>query len=164
MHFIDITYEHPEYETEAPEAVVLERLEQILGELEEGPCEFSVSFVSDQSIQELNAQYRGKDEPTDILSFVQEDDVEDFAWPEIQFPAEDGLPEEVSVLGDIVISLDTLKRNAQSFSVKADEELFRLLIHGLLHLLGEDHGTNDMTEPMLIKQEAILSKLGGSQH
>ena len=63
------------------------------------------------------------------------------------------------VLGDILICPEVLKRNAASFNVPEEEELRRLLIHGVLHLSGENHSTNDPTEPMLVHQERILSKL-----
>ena len=59
----------------------------------------------------------------------------------------------------MVICPDVLKRNAKTFEVSENEELRRLLIHGVLHLSGENHQTNDMSEPMLIKQEKILSDL-----
>lgn len=162
-YYIDVAYEQDEYEQSAGQALVIERLEQVLTMLEQPGCEFSVSFVSDASMQELNRTYRGKDEPTDILSFVQEDDVEDFTWPEVVFEETGSLPQEIQVLGDMVISLDALKRNALSFSVEPDEELHRLLIHGLLHLLGEDHATNDPDEPMLVKQEQLLQQVRGSK-
>jgi probable rRNA maturation factor len=81
----------------------------------------------------------------------------------VQFEGEESLPVEVEVLGDMVISLDTLKRNALSFSVEEEEELTRLLIHGLLHLLGEDHESNEVQEPMLVKQEQLLHQVRGSK-
>ena len=68
---------------------------------------------------------------------------------------------EERYLGDLAISLDTLKRNAQSFSVEIEEELLRLLIHGTLHLLGFDHETNESDEPMLVRQEELLVQLRG---
>lgn len=162
-YYIDVSYEDVQYAEQAPSQMVVEHLEKVLTMLGQPSCECSVSFVSDDTIQDLNRTYRDKDEPTDILSFVQEEDVEDFSWPEVQVGLIDGPPEEIRVLGDMVISLDTLKRNALSFSVEPDEELFRLLIHGLLHLLGEDHSSNDADEPMLIKQEKLLHQLRGSK-
>jgi probable rRNA maturation factor len=160
---IDISYEDERFRELAPEDLVLSRLQKILAELGKESCEFSVSFVSDDSIQELNKTYRGKDEPTDILSFVQMDDVQDFDWPDLEYEEAEEGEDGNTILGDIVISLDTLQRNAQSFTVSPDEELFRLLIHGILHLLGGDHETNDESEPMLIQQEEILSRLGGKK-
>jgi len=162
-YYIDVSYEDEQYAKQAPSQMVVEHLEKVFALLGQPSCECSVSFVSDDTIQDLNRTYRDKDEPTDILSFVQEEDVEDFSWPEVQVGLIDGPPEEIRVLGDMVISLDALKRNALSFSVEPDEELFRLLIHGLLHLLGEDHSSNDADEPMLIKQEELLHQLRGSK-
>ena len=161
---VDITYEDESYQEIAPESLVEKRVFAVLETLDVEPCELSLSFVSDTAMQDLNRTYRDKDESTDILSFVQDDDVEDFCWPELSFAGDSAPPVELRVLGDMVISIDTLKRNAQSFSVDVDEELFRLLIHGLLHLLGFDHASNDATEPMLVQQEQILMKLGGTQH
>jgi len=160
---VDITYEDESYQEIAPESLVEQRVFTVLETLDVEPCELSLSFVSDTAMQELNRTYRDKDESTDILSFVQDDDVEDFCWPELSFSGDSAPPVELRVLGDMVISIDTLKRNAQSFSVGVDEELFRLLIHGLLHLLGFDHASNDATEPMLVQQEQLLMKLGGKQ-
>jgi probable rRNA maturation factor len=62
--------------------------------------------------------------------------------------------------GDIVISLDALRENAGFFKVSEDEELRRLIIHGILHLAGNDHASNDPGEPMLVKQENILETIG----
>ncbi len=160
---VDILYEQVSYQEIAQESLVEKRVIAVLEALDVEPCELSLSFVSDSHMQELNRTYRDKDESTDILSFVQDDDVEDFCWPELSFAGDSAPPVEVRVLGDMVISIDTLKRNAQSFNVGVDEELFRLLIHGLLHLLGFDHASNDATEPMLVQQEQLLMKLGGNK-
>ncbi|NBK24255.1 MAG: rRNA maturation RNase YbeY [Spirochaetia bacterium] len=160
---VDISYEDVSYQDAAPEDLVENRVFSVLEALVVEPCELSVSFVGDDHMQELNMAYRGKDESTDILSFVQDDDVEDFCWPELSFAGDSAPPVALRLLGDMVISIDTLKRNAQSFSVEVDEELFRLLIHGLLHLLGYDHASNDATEPMLVLQEQLLIKLGGDK-
>ena len=107
--------------------------------------EVSVLFCTNKYIKTLNAQYRGKDEATDILSFPQ-----GAGGPGGQFLA-----------GDLVISLDALEENASFFKVSADEELRRLLIHGILHLYGYDHATNSKGEPMLKFQEEILAGAGG---
>ena len=113
--------------------------------------DFSVTFVSDEEIQALNREYRNIDSATDILTFRLADSDDDFpVFSE----------EENAELGDIFISLDSCKRNAEEFGVDWKDELRRLLLHGLMHLLGWDHSTNDFsTEPMLIEQEKILSQL-----
>lgn len=111
--------------------------------------EFSVHFITDEEIQALNRDYRGKDEPTDILTFRILDGEE--------FPS---FPGEEKELGDMFISMDAMRRNAAEFSVSPDEELFRLLLHGILHLEGYDHQTNDFSsEPMLMRQEEIIRKI-----
>ncbi|HQB54701.1 MAG TPA: rRNA maturation RNase YbeY [Sphaerochaeta sp.] len=139
---IDITVEE---EIAVDAASVEETLIFTLNHLDVGPCEVSVSFVGDATIQQLNRQYRNLDEPTDVLSFPQEEG-EGFFGP-------------VRILGDIVISLDTMERNALLFDVEPSIELQRLLIHGVLHLLGRDHATNEEREEMLLLQEKILGHL-----
>ncbi|MCK5154790.1 MAG: rRNA maturation RNase YbeY, partial [Spirochaetales bacterium] len=62
-------------------------------------------------------------------------------------------------LGDIIISLDTLKRNSNYFKVNYKEEMERVLIHGILHLIGMHHETNNDDEEMIILQEKILKKI-----
>ena len=86
--------------------------------------ELSVVIVDDAAIQALNLQWRGKDAPTDVLSFSMREGEGD---------ADDPL------LGDLVISLPTAARQAAELGHPVDHELRVLLIHGLLHLLGEDH-------------------------
>ena len=105
--------------------------------------DLSVLFCNNGFIKSLNAQYRSKDEPTDILSF----------------PLGEKGPGGRFLAGDIVISLDALEENARFFKVSTDEELRRLLVHGILHLSGNDHVTNEMEEPMLKIQEEILAEL-----
>lgn len=117
--------------------------------------DFSVTFVTDDEIQELNREYRDIDAPTDILTF-RLDDAPSFP---ISFDSDmDGFDNEE--MGDIFISLDTMRRNAEEFGVKEEEELSRLLVHGILHLRGLDHKTNDFgKEDMLKEQEEVLTKL-----
>ncbi len=113
--------------------------------------EVSVTLTSDSAIQELNRRWRGKDEPTDVLSFESE--------PE---PGEDSRPRAPrgkGCYGDLVISMDTLVVNGAYFEVEPQEELQRVSVHGFLHLMGWDHGTNDPGEPMLIRQELVLTAI-----
>ena len=134
---------------ELDEAAISADLDRILDSLGE-TGDFSLHFVSDEEIRELNRDYRGKDEPTDILTFALSDGE--------AFPTFEGEERE---LGDIFISLESMRRNAAAFSVPEEEELKRLLIHGTLHLLGFDHATNDFaSEPMLIRQEEMMRSLG----
>ena len=118
--------------------------------------DFSVTFVTDSEIQELNKEYREIDAPTDILTF-RLDDTPSFP---ISFEDEDVDFLNNEEMGDIFISLDTMRRNTEEFGVREEEELSRLLLHGILHLRGLDHKTNDFEkEEMLKEQEDVLAKL-----
>ena len=111
--------------------------------------EISLTLCHDPYIKELNSLYRGKDEPTDVLSFCQNEGT--FINPS-----------DTSLLpaGDIVVSMDTLKTHAVDFNVPLEEELKRVVIHGILHLKGMKHETNDLEEKMLKHQEKLLDELG----
>jgi len=123
---------------------------KVLEEIKRDNWELSVLFCDDKTIANLNSQYRNKNEPTDILSFNLGETIN-----------EDG--KTTYLPGDIVISLDTLKENAEYFQTPQDEELRRLLIHGILHLDGMDHQTLEKDEPMLELQEKILNKLSAEK-
>jgi probable rRNA maturation factor len=122
---------------------------KILSEIGKDDWDLSLLFCGNSYIKSLNAQYRSRDEATDVLSFALGETMQD----------ENGKSRYLS--GDIVISLVTLKENARYFATEEDEELRRLLIHGILHLDGMDHQTNNETEPMLCLQEKILAKFAG---
>ncbi|MCL2879529.1 MAG: rRNA maturation RNase YbeY [Treponema sp.] len=121
---------------------------KILDEIPLDNWDVSILLCDDETIRALNAQYRGRDEATDVLSFA--------LGTEEKYP--DGSVRFLA--GDIVISLDTLRENSRYFRIAEDEELRRLLIHGILHLNGMDHETNGPDEPMIVVQEKILQKLG----
>lgn len=107
--------------------------------------QLSVMFCNNEFIRDLNHKFRNKDEATDVLSFENGETFDD-----------DG--EERFLAGDIVISLEFLQKNAEEFKVGINEELKRLLIHGILHLSGMDHATNGEDEEMLIRQERLLAE------
>jgi len=119
---------------------------KVLEEIKRDNWELSVLFCGNKTIKSLNYQYRNKDEPTDILSFNLGETMKDG-------------DRDVYLPGDIVISLETLHENAGYFKISDDEELRRLLIHGILHLDGMDHETINLSEPMLVLQEQILDSL-----
>jgi probable rRNA maturation factor len=91
-------------------------------------AELSILFVNDRRMRILNHQYRGMDKTTDVLSFPLHEEIQDARL--ISHPL---------ALGDIVINLHKAKRQAEENSCSLNEELKRLLIHGLLHLIGYDH-------------------------
>jgi len=121
---------------------------KVLNRLGRDKWDLSILLCGDRTISDLNSRYRGKAEATDVLSFNFNEGGEEPCAHRGRF-----LP------GDIVISLDMLRENAGRFNVSEDEELRRLLIHGILHLDGMDHSTNKETEPMLRFQEQILTEL-----
>jgi len=119
----------------------------VLGELGKKGWDLSILLCDDSFIRGLNRQYRGKDEATDVLSFEQGGAYRD---PELG---------ERYLAGDIVISLDSLGRNAEESGIARGEELRRLLVHGILHLDGMDHEGDGPGAPMLALQEEILARL-----
>ena len=120
----------------------------VLERLGKDGWDLSILLCDDPFIKGLNSQYRDKDEPTDVLSFEQGDEYVDESG-ETWFSA-----------GDIVISVDSLMSNAREFGVTPDEELKRLLIHGILHLNGMDHATNSPDEGMLVAQDGLRVAVG----
>jgi len=123
--------------------------------LKKDKWDVSILLCGDRTIKDLNTIYRGKAEATDVLSFASGEDA--------AFPSGGKSRSGRHTPGDIVISLDSMRENARRFQVEEDEELRRLLIHGILHLDGMDHKTNSKTEPMLKIQEHILVKFSNKQ-
>jgi len=95
---------------------------RLLCAMGEGDAALSLSLVRDDAIRALNQRYRGRDAPTDVLSF----------------PLEEAIAPE-RMLGDVVISVETARRQAAAYDASIQREVYRLLIHGLLHLTGHDH-------------------------
>lgn len=108
--------------------------------------EVSVSFVDDEEITRLNEGYRGRQGPTDVLSFecdgVDDDFDDDLAGAPGEIAAD--VPYE---LGDVVIAVDVAKRQTQEYGTTFQEEIELLLTHGLLHLCGYDH---------IVEEEAVV--------
>ena len=115
--------------------------------------ELTLRFTGDQEIQSLNAQYRQKDQPTDVLAFA----TLEWDFPKIT-PSEDFL--EPMYLGDIVISVETAQKQAQQQGHPLKRELAWLASHGFLHLLGWDHPDEPSKTAMLEKQETLLNFTG----
>lgn len=118
-----------------------------------GNLEVSVTFMNDKEIQAINAEYRGKDKPTDVISFA----LEEMTEGEVPIVQTDDMP---VLLGDIVISIETAKRQASEYGHDERREVGFLALHGFLHLLGYDHLTEQDEEKMFGRQREILSSLG----
>ncbi len=119
--------------------------EAALEALECADQELSILLTDDDQIQALNRDYRDKDTPTDVLSFGQ-DEGEVF-------------PGMVPVLGDLVISLETAQRQADSLGHPLAAEVRVLLVHGLLHLMGHDHIEKSDRVEMASAEDALLAAL-----
>lgn len=114
-------------------------------------CELTLRLTNDTEIQGLNAQYRQLNQPTDVLAFA----ALEVDYPQLQSP----IPSPI-YLGDIVISIDTAQRQAQQQGHNLTYELVWLAAHGLLHLLGWDHPTEEHLHQMLAQQEKLLQSIG----
>ena len=106
--------------------------------------EFNIIFIDNPRIHEINLTYRGVDRPTDVISFALEDNKT--------------IELGVRLLGDIYISIDKAKEQATSFGHSLRREISFLAVHGLLHLLGYDHMTEEEEKVMFAKQEELLQK------
>jgi probable rRNA maturation factor len=105
---------------------------------EAGKGKINIVLVDDESIRRLNKKFRGIDRATDVLSFEMKED---------------------GILGEIIISKDTAKRNAERFGLSYKDEMKRLVIHGALHLLGYDHGAKSDRIRMRAKEELYAKKI-----
>jgi probable rRNA maturation factor len=113
--------------------------------------ELSVRLTSDDEVRALNAQWRGKDRPTNVLSFPLAEQVE------LAAAAADG-PE--LMLGDIVLARGVCVAEATDKAVPVEAHATHLLVHGTLHLLGYDHGNDDAATDMEARETRALARLG----
>ncbi|WP_172369285.1 rRNA maturation RNase YbeY [Sporosarcina jiandibaonis] len=116
-------------------------------------AEVSVTFMSDEEIKKVNAEYRDIDQPTDVISFA----LEEMSEGEVAIIGQTGIP---VALGDIIISVDTAKRQAEEYGHDLNREIGFLALHGFLHLLGYDHLTKEDEVKMFGRQKEILHSYG----
>jgi probable rRNA maturation factor len=107
----------------------------------DGPSEVSIALLGDEGIRDLNARYLGEDRPTDVIAFT--------------------LGEGAEAVGDVYLGVEQAHRQAAELGVPIREELVRLVIHGVLHVLGHDHpeGSERQDSDMFALQERILRAL-----
>jgi probable rRNA maturation factor len=105
----------------------------------------SLTLVDDSAIRALNREHRGKDKPTDVLSFSL---------------VENGSASAERLLGDVVISIETARRQAAEYDATLQAELYRLLIHGILHVLGHDHERADERRAMISEERRLARAIG----
>lgn len=132
----------------------VENLLQFAAEREgvQDQAEVSVTIVTNDDIQQINKEYRGKDTPTDVISFALEEEGEG----EVEIVG----AEMPQVLGDIIISADRTREQAEEYNHSFKRELGFLAVHGFLHLLGYDHMTKEEEEEMFTKQKDLLDAYG----
>ena len=123
----------------------------------EKPSEVSILLVDDEKIREINNEQRGIDSSTDVLSFP----IVEMEDGEIKSNLGDiDMEENIMLLGDIVISLETAYKQANEYGHSFERELAFLTTHGVFHLLGYDHEDKESEKNMLNKQEVVLGKMG----
>jgi probable rRNA maturation factor len=115
------------------------------------PVELSVVLTDDEQVRALNAQWRGKDKPTNVLSFPQSEAGE--------LADSDGHGPEL-MLGDIVLALGTCAREAAEKRIALSDHAAHLMVHGTLHLLGYDHMDDEAAEDMEAREVRALARLG----
>jgi probable rRNA maturation factor len=119
-------------------------LRKLLAGVERADASISLTLVNDAAIREINRAHRGKDAPTDVLSFPLEP--EPFAHEKL--------------LGDIVISIETARRQAADYEAPLQREVERLMIHGLLHVLGHDHMEPAERREMEAEERRLAAVIG----
>jgi probable rRNA maturation factor len=124
---------------------VKKRAQAALQQLVDEQCDLSVVLCTDKFIHSLNNDFRKKDRPTDVLSFPYGDDLESLH------------SESVRMLGDIIISVETAGRQAESRGHTLRHEVTVLLVHGILHLLGYTHENDDDETEMNSNADRVLA-------
>ena len=147
---VDLTVEAGSWPSETELAALTRRaidgVLAALAEAEAADSELSVLFTDDAHVRVLNAGWRGKDQPTNVLSF----------------PAFPHGPRGVfpPLLGDIVLAAETVAREAQAEGKPLADHIAHLIVHGILHLIGYDHGSDAEAEEMERLERLILAGLG----
>lgn len=118
---------------------------KLLAAAGEPSSSLSLTLVNDAAIRGLNREHRGKDKATDVLSFSL---------------VENGSASAERLLGDVVISIETARRQASDYDASLQEELYRLLIHGILHVLGHDHERADERRVMVAAERRLAKAIG----
>lgn len=156
--FVDVSVDYSKEEyldfinnvTEHDNEVLTEYIEEVL-EMERVdsslPLYVSLLLTGNEQIQAINKEFRGKDSPTDVISFAYHDN-------------EDFLVGPYDTLGDIVISLEQVGEQAKSYNHSFSREFYYVLTHGLLHILGYDHLEDNEKKEMREREEEILGHFG----
>lgn len=128
----------------------INQVAEICFQEEQIPAEAEVDllFVDNETIREMNREYRDKDMATDVLSFPM-------------YEADEEIDDEEEILfGDIVISLERAQEQCQEYGHSLEREVMYLLVHGLLHLAGYDHMEEEDKKQMRAQEEKLLAEIG----
>lgn len=120
-------------------------------------AEMSVTLMDNEHIHEINKKYRGVDKPTDVISFAIEEDDPDEVPIILPEDEEFDIPKNI---GDIMVSMDKVKEQAEYLGHSEDRELGFLVVHGFLHLNGYDHMKEEDEKEMFGLQREILDSYG----
>ncbi|MEM0930570.1 MAG: rRNA maturation RNase YbeY [Pseudomonadota bacterium] len=144
----EIIVNEPGWQTHDPAALLAASIDAVTAETADPGLARIVSalFTSDAAVRSLNAEWREKDKPTNVLSF-----------PADPIP---GLPDEAQPLGDLAFAYETCAREAEEKGISLDHHATHLIVHGVLHLLGYDHIREDDAEAMEALEIRILARLG----
>ncbi len=115
----------------------------------EGPSEVAIVLADDAFVRDLNRDYRGIDQPTNVLSFANDD--------EPNAPVMAGAPR---MWGDVIVAFETTDREAEEQGLSLSDHLSHLIVHGILHLVGYDHETDDQAAEMERLEVEILARMG----
>jgi probable rRNA maturation factor len=150
-HTIAVTVDADAWRTAVtdPEQFCRRAVAAVLARESATPAEVSVLLADDTRVAELNRDYRGRDRPTNVLSFPAGGP----SWPGAEGPV---------LLGDVVVALETTSREADAEGLRVPDHLAHLLVHGTLHLLGYDHETDGEAELMEAREVDLLAGLGVS--
>ncbi len=126
-------------------AALVARGERLLAALDQPEAELSLALVDDETMADMNQRFRGREGPTDVLSF---------SLVEGEHAEHRG-----ALLGDVIVDLDVALRQAEALGHSLDDELLRLVIHGTLHLLGFDHEQSDEAAVMEARERELWDRL-----
>lgn len=156
MLSVEILHEEIEPLDESLQKLLTDCLEAC-AKLEDVQGEVVVTLVTNERIHELNRDYRGVDRPTDVLSFAMNEQGEG----EMEIFFDESEADEIpNMLGDIIISVQKAREQAEDYGHSFERELGFLAVHGFLHLLGYDHGTPEEEKEMFSRQEKVLEQIG----
>lgn len=150
--FVDVSVDVDAWQALLPDPVALasrafDAVAAVLGAELPGSVEISLVYAGDPAVRILNREHRGRDRPTNVLSFP------------LEAPG-DGHGETPAMIGDIVLAAETVAREAAEQGKTVDSHVCHLLIHGMLHLVGYDHEQDDDAEEMERLEIAALGRLG----